>query len=459
MTIATACFITPFLFLLAGWFVPDSVWRRTLGPLTSSGLVAWALAEQSHLAPAQRLLVSSLWLIYVLKGWALLNRPRQALQAASPVGLLLYAYLWPGLDSRPFERREPDSRWQNVSGRWFVWGFPKMVLGIVGLLVIALRTDVSESARCLAAVGCLLTIVHLGFSDVLSSLLRLAGFKVNRLFDSPLASGSLNDFWTRRWNRPFVEMNRLLFRPLLKPVLGRKATVVALFLLSGALHELAISFPASAGWGGPLLYFAVHGGLMLLEKRWKVELWPVSLRRLWLWFWLLVPLPWLFHPPFRATLISPMLAALKSLPPLSNGHTMLAFALQVAGAGHFLVLVASFQVPSRLGWKEELPRLRPLNRKLMWVYGGYIAAIIALLGTMTLNLIPEMMAGEKGALAIAGLTALFWWSRVAVDAFVFEHADWPEGPEFVIGHTLLTCLFVTLASIYTGLLLFHLALK
>jgi hypothetical protein len=31
------------------------------------------------------------------------------------------------------------------------------------------------------------------------------------LFDRPLAARTLNDFWTRRWNLPFVEMNRRLF--------------------------------------------------------------------------------------------------------------------------------------------------------------------------------------------------------------------------------------------------------
>lgn len=63
-------------------------------------------------------------------------------------------------------------------------------------------------------------------------------------------------------------MNRLLFRPLLKPLLGKEGTVLGLFLLSGLLHELAISFPAGGGWGGPLCYFALHGVLMRVEKRW-----------------------------------------------------------------------------------------------------------------------------------------------------------------------------------------------
>jgi alginate O-acetyltransferase complex protein AlgI len=455
MTLLGAFFLTPFLFLLLAWTLPDGRLRRLWGPLTCLGLVAWAWQHQDTLEPAQRLLACSAWLLYTLKGWSLLLRPRQAVQDADPVGLLLFAYLWPGLDSTPFEKRVPNDDWQAQSARWFVLGFPTMAIGIVGLLLTALHTDLPQSGRGFAAIGCLLLAVHFGFSDVLSSLLRLGGFAVPRLFEAPHRSVSLNDFWTRRWNRPFVEMNRLLFRPALLPALGARGSMIALFLLSGVLHELALSFPAGAGWGGPLAYFAWHGALMLAEKKVGLSRWPVVWARLWTWFWLLAPLPLLFHTPFRQALVLPLLAALGGLIPMASGEAFLGWVMTLAGWGHFLVLVASFQVPTRLAWKEELARLRPLNRKLMWVYGGYIASLIMILGVLTLNLIPEMLRGEKGALAIAGLAALFWWSRVIIDALVFEHSDWPQGPEFVIGHTLLTSLFVTLACSYTSLLLWH----
>lgn len=436
--------------------LPDGVVRRTVGPLFCLGLVAFALSEQSALSPVERLLACSLWLLYGLKGWSLLQRPRRELQGANPLGLLLFSYLWPGLEPTPFYRREIRTGWEGEGGRWFALGFPTMALGIAGLGLIALNHHLSPGVRGFATIGCLALTVHFGYSDVLSSLLRLLGFQVPRLFDAPLRSRSLNDFWSRRWNRPFVEMNQLLFRPLLKPLLGQQGSLLGLFLLSGLLHEMAISFPAGAGWGGPLAYFVLHGVLMLVEKRYNIKAWPAMASRLWTWFWLLLPLPLLFHAPFREALVLPLLALLESFPPMADAPAFLAWLLRCAGWGHFLVLVASFQVPHRLGWREELPRLRPLNRKIMWVYGGYIASMIALLGGMTLNLIPEMMAGEKGALTIAGLTALFWWSRVIVDALVFEHADWPEGPVMVLGHTLLTSLFVTLASVYTALLVWQL---
>ena len=41
--------------------------------------------------------------------------------------------------------------------------------------------------------------------------------------------------------------------------------------------------------------------------------------------------------------------------------------LWFVGAAHFVILFASFQVPYRLGWKQDLQHLMPFNRKLLWV--------------------------------------------------------------------------------------------
>jgi hypothetical protein len=107
----------------------------------------------------------------------LLARPRSSLQTASPGGLLLYAYLWPGLDPQPFEgKRCLDTEWQQGAGLWFAVGFPTMACGLAGLILLVLGRELSETARALTALGCLALTVHFGYSDVLSSLVRLAGF-------------------------------------------------------------------------------------------------------------------------------------------------------------------------------------------------------------------------------------------------------------------------------------------
>jgi len=125
--------------------------------------------------------------------------------------------------------------------------------------------------------------------------------------------------------------------------------------------------------------------------------------------------------------------------------------LWLAGAGHFLILAASFQVPQRLRWKQDLAQLMPFNRKLLWVQGGFTVLTIIAFGTLTLLLHAELLRGDRAAMALACFIAIYWTSRILVDALYFKHEDWPQGRQFVIGHTLLTSLFVALAASYWGL--------
>ena len=53
--------------------------------------------------------------------------------------------------------------------------------------------------------------------------------------------------------------------------------------------------------------------------------------------------------------------------------------LWLVGGAHFLILFASFQVPYRLHWKQDLQQLMPFNRKLLWVQSGFtVLTIVAL---------------------------------------------------------------------------------
>jgi alginate O-acetyltransferase complex protein AlgI len=134
-------------------------------------------------------------------------------------------------------------------------------------------------------------------------------------------------------------------------------------------------------------------------------------------------------------------------------------ALWLAGLGHFAVLGASFQVPARLGWREELARLRPLNRKLMWTYGGFTVLTIVAFGTLTLALRAELLHGDRAAIGLAAFVGIYWAARIVVDLLYFGHTDWPPGGRFVIGHALLMGLFVFLAATYLGLVVWHVVVR
>jgi alginate O-acetyltransferase complex protein AlgI len=217
--------------------------------------------------------------------------------------LALFLTIWPGVRTEPFtlrQRPDPDGLRVVAQGAatallglacWVALahaaaGLPRGVVGWLGVFVVLLT-------------------LHLGLSDVVSGGLRWAGYPVRRLFRSPLASRSLREFWSSRWNSAFVEMNQVIIMPVLRRRLGRWA-VPATFLVSGLLHEVAISLPGGQGFGRPTLYFALHAAATVGERRIGVHRWPGWLARLWTWALVLVPLPLLFHSAFRDALILPM---------------------------------------------------------------------------------------------------------------------------------------------------------
>jgi hypothetical protein len=131
--------------------------------------------------------------------------------------------------------------------------------------------------------------------------------------------------------------------------------------------------------------------------------------------------------------------------------------LWLAGVGHFVILFASFQVPYRLHWKQDLQGLMPFNRKLLWVQGAFTVLTILAFGVLTLVLHREFLRGDRAALGLAFFIGVYWTARILVDLFYFSHADWPAGQGFVVGHILLTSLFAALAASYLGLVIWHLA--
>ena len=54
-----------------------------------------------------------------------------------------------------------------------------------------------------------------------------------------------------------------------------------------------------------------------------------------------------------------------------------------------MILFASFQVPSRLDWRGDLAQLKPFNRKLLWVQGGFTVLTILAFGSSRLCCIPN----------------------------------------------------------------------
>jgi hypothetical protein len=120
---------------------------------------------------------------------------------------------------------------------------------------------------------------------------------------------SLKEFWGKRWNIAFSEMTALIaYRPL-KTKIGVEKAVIVSFLLSGLLHEIAISLPVRAGYGLPLIYFGIHAFAMHLEAKSPI-IQKITrhkfLSHVWVMTLLVLPMPLLFHPAFMQHVLIPL---------------------------------------------------------------------------------------------------------------------------------------------------------
>jgi alginate O-acetyltransferase complex protein AlgI len=243
--------------------------------------------------------VITIIVVYVgVKAFALVRAP---VPATGP--LILFLTIWPGVRTEPFAaQRRPD----RSSTRLILRGAATATVGVACWVGLADAAEMlpRKLVSWLGVFVVLLTL-HLGLSDVVSGGLQRAGYPVRRLFRSPLASRSLREFWSSRWNLAFVEMNQTIVLPAIRPLLGRLA-FPATFLISGLLHELAISLPVGRGFGLPTLYFLLHAVATTGEQRLGVHRWSGWLARSWTWTLVLVPLPLLFHTAFRDALVLPL---------------------------------------------------------------------------------------------------------------------------------------------------------
>lgn len=212
----------------------------------------------------------------------------------------LFAFAWFGMDPDSFRNRRKGLSWKNDVRT----GLLLMVIGTLGAgLVWAMGWRQILIMFLPMSLG-----FHFGALRVLKGGLRAAGFPVRTLFPNLLEAQGLGDFWSRRWNVGYSQMmQRLVGRPV-EARFGSSAGLMAIFIVSGLLHELAITLPVRSGFGLPTLYFSAHGMLTLLEKKigrpfGKL---PALLA-------VALPLGLLFPPAFQSEVVAPFLSVFDGL--------------------------------------------------------------------------------------------------------------------------------------------------
>jgi len=230
----------------------------------------------------------------------------------TPVGrMFAYIYLWPGMDANAFctERskvRPAISEWLFALGKTFL-----------GVAVLWFGVKAVEAANPLIVgwVGMfgVIFLLHFGTFHLLSLAWRAIGVNAKPIMRSPISATSLGQFWGSHWNNAFSDvMQPNVFRVLAKRINGTVAMLTA-FLISGFLHELAISLPAQGGYGLPTIYFVTQGcGILVERSRAGRALGFGHGLRGWIFTVIVTAGPafWLFHPAFIRNVILPMLHAI-----------------------------------------------------------------------------------------------------------------------------------------------------
>src|SRR5262249_37564412 len=205
--------------------------------------------------------------LVAMKTIVVVEEHRRGLRPLSFGRWLMFTFSWPGMQPRLFatDRGAPLPGALNLLGR----GALRFVLGAA--LVLSARTAWAQTRSYMLASVLLLCglsfLLPFGLCNLLAGLWPLLGRPVEPLCRAPLRSRSVAEFWARRWNLAFSEMTSIaVYRPLSERF-GRGPALLAGFMVSGLLHEMAISLPVRAGFGLPFLYFLLHRGLGLVERR------------------------------------------------------------------------------------------------------------------------------------------------------------------------------------------------
>lgn len=122
--------------------------------------------------------------------------------------------------------------------------------------------------------------------------------------------------------------------------------------------------------------------------------------------------------------------------------------LQLGGALHFVILIASALTPRVLDWRSNLAPLNPFLRRLFWVYGCFIVLVIVSFGAITLLHADVLASGTPLARSLCAAIAIFWLARLAVQFFVFDAQPFLANALLRLGYHGLTLVFIVLVLIY-----------
>lgn len=172
---------------------------------------------------------------------------------------LCFAALWFGMEPMAWTGKRRSIQWKTDA----LWGGACCLTG--GALVFLMSSyEVTKLTPLFIAMS---IGFHFGALRLLTAIWRFQGYPVRALFRNPFLTRGFGDFWGKRWNLAYSQMMARAVKRPIQQRYGAKVALFSVFVISGLLHELAITVPVQAGYGLPTCFFLVQGVLTTLEKR------------------------------------------------------------------------------------------------------------------------------------------------------------------------------------------------
>lgn len=295
------CFLSAILFtvILGTWKYGSRV-PRVIWWLAGGLLLCVTAMVNKELHPLVRMVLFCTFMLGWMKCIVYTEWQRQTGKRLTYARWLMFSTLWFGMDPGVWSGKKKVIAWHSH----FLIGMLYLTAGIT-LCALLVYSNVQWLITSFIALS---LIFHYGVLRWLVAFWRALGIPVRALFRNPLGAIKLSDFWSKRWNLAFSQMMARAVQKPLRPLIGNRWAVFVVFIVSGILHEIAITLPIQGGYGLPTLYFTLHGSFVIFENKITNNL----ISRVVTLLLIIVPLPLLFPSQFTHQIIFPCLNAVGS---------------------------------------------------------------------------------------------------------------------------------------------------
>lgn len=135
---------------------------------------------------------------------------------------------------------------------------------------------------------------------------------------------------------------------------------------------------------------------------------------------------------------------------------LIALGLNIAGAGHFALCAGSLAIPRALGWRDDLARLRPINRQIFWVYAVYVYCFHLSFGVLALFGAALLLDGSVLAASVCGFIAVYWLARLVIQFAYMDRSAAPPGLRYKLAEAALVAGFLAFSGVFGWACVFNL---